>query len=1262
MSERLMKEMMVRLSLDMDDFRKSMNNVQEQVRRSMEKVENQFESTSDELDELGKDFKKFQKKTDDAFDKMADSAKQNSREMSNAIKGGFGKIISASKKVGSAIAVAFSVRAVVGFGKAVVESASDLYALEAQFGQVMKGMEDEANKAVERMSKEFGMLPNRLKGDLSAFTSQFKGLGLSDTESLKEAENALTLSADAAAFFDMTVEEATDHVRSFIKGNYVGGESVQLFGSETMIATWASKNMGSELKKLGGKWKNLDEKSKQYFRMRYAEAMYKEAGVTGQAHREMDMYANVMGNATQAWKDFKAQLGSKLLDKTTDAFKTLSSLISKISESKALEQISELFAGFGSFVFEGAIKGIKGIAKWIESVDWWLVGEQLGTIWGYLKDFVSGAWDSISEALEPIGEFLGDIFDALSGDVNTEGMDGINQFLVTVKPMFKWLAENGEKLGEIVTDLGKAWATWNVISLGFEIGSTLKGAIKTIQQVGFNKWLVTKILKVKDTSALGSLILKGLTSGAGSTLTAITIPLVLALSYEYWGSDEDKKAFAENLDRRFGADVGGENTKASGKTYKTERGSKTVGGAEKTIKLDDGTYKNVYDWEEFKLDDKLKELWAGCDWKQMFKDLFDGIKKGWDAVSSPFKKIVGAVLGFTSGSDKNSQNRGKNTGNDLFGGDTFDWDSTKFTKGLKQFAEGLDWNEFFTAIGDALKKCWDAFSSPFKSLLGFLLGLDGGDSKQNRGKNTGKGLFDGANFDWEPMKQKLDEFLNGISTSWSTWGEDIKENWNSIKEECGKFWDGICNSSFVTGVQQFCADVKVSWTTWGTDIKANWNSLKEECGKFWDGICDSKFGQGVKNFFNGIIDIYNAGVSGILGLCNLLIDGVNAIYKGLTGKKKGLIERFNPENSHVGKLAKGTDNWRGGTALVGEAGRELVSDPKLGTFMADRPMLLPLSQGAMVLRNSKTEKLLNAMGIKAFAKGTNEGFWDGLLGKIEDIWNYMSNPKELWEKLLDKLGFGSVSENPVISAMSTGIRTLFSGDTFVNAISKIFEESIPDASGISSVNGWRPLILKAASFFGEKLTENEILRVLQQIKNESGGNQTIRQSSAVQDINAKTGNWARGLLQYVPSTFNAYKVSGFGNINNGFHQLLAFFNNSTWRKALPQLGVKRGWSPRGSRRKAKNGILVNGATPLTVGEAGQEAVVPLSNARALKPFGQSVMNALKEEVASGGEGAVYEFNIPVIVDGREIARATATFTKEELDKMEKRNNRLNGRK
>ncbi|MGS5040701.1 hypothetical protein ACVDHH_04785 [Staphylococcus saprophyticus] len=43
----------------------------------------------------------------------------------------------------------------------------------------------------------------------------------------------------------------------------------------------------------------------------------------------------------------------------------------------------------------------------------------------------------------------------------------------------------------------------------------------------------------------------------------------------------------------------------------------------------------------------------------------------------------------------------------------------------------------------------------------------------------------------------------------------------------------------------------------------------------------------------------------------------------------------------------------------------------------------------------------------------------------------------------------------------------------------------------------------------------------------------------------------------MPSTFKSYAVKGHGNITSGYDQLLAFFNNSNWRKNLPY--GRSGW-------------------------------------------------------------------------------------------------------
>lgn len=138
---------------------------------------------------------------------------------------------------------------------------------------------------------------------------------------------------------------------------------------------------------------------------------------------------------------------------------------------------------------------------------------------------------------------------------------------------------------------------------------------------------------------------------------------------------------------------------------------------------------------------------------------------------------------------------------------------------------------------------------------------------------------------------------------------------------------------------------------------------------------------------------------------------------------------------------------------------------------------------------------------------------------------------------------------------------------------KVLKQMASSQGGGGSIGGsgvarWRPYILKAAAQMNEKISESDIKGILAQINRESTGNDKITQSSSVRDINTRNGNPARGLLQYIPQTFKKYAVKGYGDIYNGYHQLLAWFNNTKWRQNNP--AGRSGWGPTG-KRKYKNG-------------------------------------------------------------------------------------------
>lgn len=116
-----------------------------------------------------------------------------------------------------------------------------------------------------------------------------------------------------------------------------------------------------------------------------------------------------------------------------------------------------------------------------------------------------------------------------------------------------------------------------------------------------------------------------------------------------------------------------------------------------------------------------------------------------------------------------------------------------------------------------------------------------------------------------------------------------------------------------------------------------------------------------------------------------------------------------------------------------------------------------------------------------------------------------------------------------------------------------------------SASKWKSDIKRAAKQMKVNLSGKELNGIVSQIQRESNGNAGVTQGN-IGDINNLRGTPAQGLLQYVPSTFKSYAVKGHKNIKNGYDQLLAFFNNSNWRRDLPY--GKSGWGPSGSRRFA----------------------------------------------------------------------------------------------
>lgn len=229
-------------------------------------------------------------------------------------------------------------------------------------------------------------------------------------------------------------------------------------------------------------------------------------------------------------------------------------------------------------------------------------------------------------------------------------------------------------------------------------------------------------------------------------------------------------------------------------------------------------------------------------------------------------------------------------------------------------------------------------------------------------------------------------------------------------------------------------------------------------------------------------------------------------------------------------------------------------------------------------------------GLVDWVQSSSIGLGEHVGIKVADnLWAMYGHMSRIRAKMGDKVKAGQIVGDVGSSGWSTGPHVHYELRKGGPNGQHVNPDTYGGAAGGVAVGaaGWGPQVRKAAKQMNQQVSDAEVNGILAQIQRESSGNQSIIQSSAVWDVNTASGNPARGLLQYIPQTFAAYKVRGYENIMNGFHQLMAFFNNSNWRTDLPY--GHSGWGPTGHRLRAyaKGGRPSKGETVL-VGENGPE--------------------------------------------------------------------------
>ncbi|MHC5435248.1 phage tail tape measure protein [Listeria welshimeri] len=370
------------------------------------------------------------------------------------------------------------------------------------------------------------------------------------------------------------------------------------------------------------------------------------------------------------------------------------------------------------------------------------------------------------------------------------------------------------------------------------------------------------------------------------------------------------------------------------------------------------------------------------------------------------------------------------------------------------------------------------------------------------------------------------------------------------------------------------------------------------------------------NFKAGLAKVINSvtgGINKVLKFFSLptIPEWKPAGYNNNTKTSKSSSKKRTSYGSQLAMDYTGSNN-ASGQIMAGEEGFEIAYNKRKAQAQilgANGAEITHVAPGTKILNHADSKKVMQGgLGktLPGFASGNStindflSDAWDGtkaVAGKVVDFskkaFDWAAHPIKNLNKLFGglsvgvKMGndgnLGSDVLNYLKNSIGSPLEKMLSG----------FKETAPVAGPAGKgASAWSSIIKKAALAMKVDLSGGELKGIIAQIHRESGGNEKITQSSAVVDVNTLSGNPAKGLLQYIPQTFNAYRMKGHNNIFSGYDQLLAFFNNSSWRNDLPY--GKRGWGPRGHRRFA-NGGFVNKNEMIEVAENNKpEVVIPLT--------------------------------------------------------------------
>ena len=303
-----------------------------------------------DTDDVGKALNGLDKKVDKVSDSFEDAEKAGLS---------FGDVLKANI-LSDAVVSGFSrlTDAIGGFASGSISTAAELKAEASQLEQTFGSMEGTATEAISSIADETGILETRLNSAATSIYAFARSSGGSELESMDLMKGALTAAADAAAYYDRSLDDTTETLMSFLKGNYENDAVLGLSATETTRNAAAMEQFGKE-------FNDLTEIQKQQTLLKMVQDAQELSGAMGQASRESDGLENVMGNLNEVGRQIQGNIGAPVLEAIIPAIQKITNSLMQWSEGVNWDAFSSAVSGFITGIIDNGptiISLIAGIA------------------------------------------------------------------------------------------------------------------------------------------------------------------------------------------------------------------------------------------------------------------------------------------------------------------------------------------------------------------------------------------------------------------------------------------------------------------------------------------------------------------------------------------------------------------------------------------------------------------------------------------------------------------------------------------------------------------------------------------------------------------------------------------------------------------------------------------------------------------------------------------------------------------------------------